>query len=117
MPLLTLAANRCYQIGLIMSKKLGLLGLMATMAAISQQHYEPENLSVQTKKGRAPIYPKDEQPKKGQFHYWFRRDGTFLNEKQSERMAKEECVFKCFSINDKNAIKKFNVFMQSCQTV
>lgn len=56
------------------------------------------------------------KPQKGQFHYWFRADGTFLSEKQGERMRKEECVFKCFAINDKNAIKKFKAFSDpSCQ--
>lgn len=55
------------------------------------------------------------RPQAGQFHYWFRIDGTFLNEKQSERMKKDECVFTCFSINDKNAIKKFNSFMRSSE--
>ena len=57
----------------------------------------------------------EHKPQKGQFHYWFRIDGTFLSEKQGERMRKEDCVFKCFSINDKNAIKKFNSFMRSNQ--
>jgi hypothetical protein len=37
-------------------------------------------------------------------------DGSFLTEKKDQRMLKEDCFFKCFSINDKNAIKKFNKF-------
>ena len=65
----------------------------------SIQELEKEN------KPKEPIAPK------GHIHYWFRIDGTFLNEKQSERMLKEECVFKCFALNDKNAIKKFNKFL------
>ena len=56
-------------------------------------------------KPKEPIIPK------GHIHYWFRADGTFLNEKQSERMLKDECFFKCFALNDKNAIKKFNKFL------
>lgn len=56
-------------------------------------------------KPKEPIIPK------GHIYYWFRFDGTFLNEKQSERMLKDECVFKCFALNDKNAIKKFKKFL------
>lgn len=77
--------------------------MLSSMAQTSQrEYYQNENES--NKEPKEPIIPK------GQFHYWFRIDGTFLNEKQSERMLKEECVFKCFAINDKNAIKKFEKF-------
>jgi hypothetical protein len=55
------------------------------------------------------------QPQKGQFTCWFKEDGIFLNEKQPERMLKSECVFKCFAINDKNAIKKYNAFVKANQ--
>ena len=92
----------------------GYAGMALAMAMISEasmfNDYEekPRKYTPNLK----DIEPK---PQNGQFHYWFRADGTFLNEKQGERMRKEECVFKCFSINDKNAIKKFNSFMRSNQ--
>ena len=78
--------------------------MFGAFAQTSQiEYYEGEKEF--NKEPKEPIIPK------GQFHYWFRIDGTFLNEKQSERMLKEECVFKCFALNDKNAIKKFNKFL------
>lgn len=52
-------------------------------------------------------------PKKGQFMYWFRYNGTFLSDRHSERMLKDEVFFICFSINDKNALKKFNKYLYS----
>ncbi len=76
------------------------------MAMLSQQ--DNFNFREEVPKNK---YPKEPMPQKGQFHYWFRHDGTFLNEKQSERMKKEECVFVCFAINDKNAIRKFKKFI------
>lgn len=71
---------------------------MGTFAQASQEDFE---FLKEPKKTKEPIIPK------GHFHYWFRIDGTFLNEKQNERMLKEECVFKCFALNDKNAVRKF----------
>lgn len=94
-------------------KAKGYLAFMATMAMMSENNmYDIEEKPREYTPNLKDIEPK---PQKGQFHYWFRADGTFLNEKQGERMRKEECVFKCFSINDKNAIKKFNSFMRSNQ--
>ena len=52
--------------------------------------------------------PKEPQPKPGQKEYFFNSKGLFDNNK----MLRTECVFKCFAINDKNAIKKFNKFKQ-----
>lgn len=89
----------------------GILAMALSMAMMSESAMldinEKPRKYIPNKKRNEPI------PKKGQFHYWFRVDGTFLNEKQGERMRKEECVFKCFSINDKNAIKKFNAFIKT----
>ena len=78
--------------------------MLSSMAQTSErEYYQNENES--NKEPKEPIIPK------GHVHYWFRIDGTFLNEKQNERMLKEECVFKCFALNDKNAIKKFKKFL------
>jgi hypothetical protein len=96
-----------------MKKNIATMSL-ALMAMMSETNFGeiPKETPREYKPRQKSIYPKAQ---KGQFHYWFRADGTFLNEKQGERMRKEECVFKCFSINDKNAIKKFNSFMRSNQ--
>jgi len=92
------------------NKMNGILGMALAMAMMSEAHsygveerprkFIPNDNDIETK------------PNKGQFHYWFRKDGTFLSEKKSERMKKEDCVFTCFAINDKNAIKKFKAFVQ-----
>ena len=97
-----------------MNKSKGILGMALTMALMAEtamhgysdapREYIPNNKKPELK------------PQKGQFYYWFREDGSFLNEKQGERMRREDCVFTCFSINDKNAIKKFNSFMNSKKT-
>lgn len=56
--------------------------------------------------------PEDfEEPQPGQKTYFFNDLGEFDNNK----MRRDECVFKCFALNDKNAIKKFNKF-KSAQT-
>lgn len=41
--------------------------------------------------------------------YWFKANGEF----SSERMLKSETVFKCFAINDRNAILKFKRWQSS----
>lgn len=48
-----------------------------------------------------------EEPRPGQKTYFFNAAGKFNNNK----MLRTECVFKCFAINDKNAIKKFNRYI------
>lgn len=84
--------------------RLSILAMATMLASFAQtseiDYYEGEKEF--NKEPKEPIIPK------GHIHYWFRIDGTFLNEKQNKRMLKEECVFKCFALNDKNAVKKFN---------
>lgn len=87
--------------------RLSILAMATMLGSFAQtseiDYYEQERKT--SSEPKEPIIPK------GHIHYWFRIDGTFLNEKQSERIKKEECVFKCFALNDKNAIKKFNKFL------
>lgn len=45
--------------------------------------------------------------------YWFKSDGTFLKENHNRQMFKSQIFFICFALNDKNAIRKFNKFMES----
>lgn len=77
----------------------------AMMAAMMDDVVYPKESKGQKFIPRESIEPK--QPK-NTIYYWFRADGTFLNENHGERMRKDECVFNCFSVNDKNAIRKFN---------
>lgn len=93
----------------------GMAGMALAMAMMSQESMmdykeTPREYTPPTKKEIEP------RPKNGQFYYWFRIDGTFLSEKQSERMLRTECVFTCFAINDKNAVKKFNSFINKNQS-
>lgn len=83
---------------------------MAMMAAMMDDVSYPKQ-----NKGREFIPQEEKEPKqpKGTLHYWFRNDGSFINENNERRMFKSECVFKCFALNDKNAIKKFNAFIRS----
>jgi len=90
---------------------LGFLGFYAMAMQDFNEDMESINQVPEPKKVKLNSESKKEQPiQKGQFHYWFRIDGTFLSEKQGERMLKTDCIFKCFAINDKNAIKKFKKF-------
>tara|TARA_R110000868_G_scaffold141488_1_gene358057 strand:+ start:695 stop:964 length:270 start_codon:yes stop_codon:yes gene_type:complete len=48
--------------------------------------------------------PKEPKPPKGSKTYFFDSIGLF----STEQMRRDECVFKCFALNDKNAKRKFN---------
>ena len=94
-------------------KAKGFLGMALAMALMSKSTLRGhDEKPVEYRPKDRDFEPK---PQKGQFYYWFRIDGTFLSEKQGERMLRDNCVFICFAINDKNAIKKFNPFMLSNQ--
>ena len=76
---------------------------LAAILAMQSMFAEPEH---RTKVSRTQT--EEARPQKGQYYYWFRADGSFLSNSDGERMLREDCVFSCFAINDKNAIKKFN---------
>jgi len=80
---------------------------MAMMAEMMENVSYPKQNKV---RAFIPSEPREPKQQPGTFHYWFKDDGSFLNEKQGERMRKDECVFVCYSINDKNAIKKFQKY-------
>jgi|688.fasta_scaffold300988_2 hypothetical protein len=79
-----------------MNKKMAMMyGLAAMMA------YDPMTNKVYSEKvDRPPIIPK---PPNGSKEYFFNSSGEF----STTRMLKTECVFKCFAVNDKNALRKF----------
>jgi hypothetical protein len=43
-------------------------------------------------------------PPSGTKEYFFNASGEFSN----SHMRRDECIFKCYALNDKSAIKKFN---------
>ena len=57
---------------------------------------------------------REKQPPKGCKKYFFNVEGKFFTEEilenivLPEEVQKSECVFICFAINDKNAVKKYN---------
>ena len=57
-----------------------------------------------------PEPKKEPKPQKGMKYYCFREDGAFKQYERDGAMLKEEVFFKCYALNDKNAIKKFNKF-------
>jgi len=70
------------------------------MAANSEfaQYDEPERLPIPVKLPR--------KPPKGAKEYFFNERGEF----STERMLKTDVVFKCYAVNDKNAIRKFKKY-------
>lgn len=51
-----------------------------------------------------PPIPREPMPPHGTKTYWFNSNGDF----SSAKMRKDETVFSCFAINDKNAVRKYN---------
>jgi hypothetical protein len=81
---------------------------MLAMMAEANPHNEREHNSSYKK-------PTETQPQKGQFTYWFYADGGFVTSRKNQIASEGHYVFKCFAINDKNAIKKFNAFIKANQ--
>ena len=82
-----------------MKKNVGALMAMAAMMSVSQDDLI-EVLFDNPSRCNRKSEPK---PKKGQKECFFNKFGHF----ETGSMLKSECVFKCFAINDKNAMKKF----------
>lgn len=87
-----------------MKKAFHFLALASILSATTSRENYGE--SVSTPKRKVP----KKDTKSNLFCYWFREDGTFLNERQEEKMKVEECVFVCYATTNNSAIKKFNKF-------
>lgn len=78
--------------------KLGLLAMAAMMSSTAR--YDDPMFDIHD----PTLYiPKEPPVPKGVKTYWFDEQGNF----SSVQMRKDEVVFKCVAINDKNAIKKY----------
>lgn len=55
------------------------------------------------------ILPKEKRPPKGCKEYFFNEGGEY----STDKMLISETIFKCFAINNKSALKKFNKFIKS----
>ena len=96
-----------------MRKNFGLLMGMYAMSVITsaQEHQEfmkdIEQSSQRKKRKEIDFSRKIEEVKpKGVKEYFFTENGIFSN----TEIAKVELFFKCFALNDKNAIRKFNSY-------
>ena len=88
-----------------MKDKMGLLAMAAMMSATAE--YNP---MFDLDEPRVYI-PKEPPVPKGAKTYWFDGQGNF----SSEQMRKDETVFTCIAINDKNAIKKYDRWQDKTQ--
>lgn len=100
-----------------MKNKIGVIGTMAMMAAIEAANRRNDNIplflvdddllssSVNPEKLKEAkhIPPVPKVIPNGCKEYFFNSAGEF----STTKMLKTECVFTCYAINDKNAIKKF----------
>jgi len=94
--------NRKSLIGL-----LAMYGMVAVMGSeVTDFDGLPKRGENDGKSGNPPIIPR---PYKGQKCFFFKANG----EHATERILKEECVFQCYAINEKNAIKKFNRYIKN----
>jgi len=88
-------------------KNKGILAFGMMMAMMDTKQFgilpQEEPLKFTEKKQEEPPIPK------GCKEYWFREDGSF----ETERILRTKIFFKCYAINNKSAIKKFNSFMRS----
>jgi len=100
-----------------MNKKIGVIGAMAMMAAMDSINRKSEpvflvddpfnsGIDPEKLKGGKHIPPVPIVIPNGCKEYFFNSLGEF----STTKMLKAECVFTCYAINDKNAIKKFNKF-------
>jgi hypothetical protein len=56
---------------------------------------------------RIKSHSRPAKPPNGTKEYWFNQQGEF----STTGMKRDEIAFKCVAINDKNAIRKFNRFI------
>jgi len=80
--------------------------MFAMMAAMSS-HGENNMFEIIDDNGK-PLQPREPIPPKGTKDYFFNAHGTHFSP-----MRKDECVFKCFAINDKNAKRKFDKWLKN----
>jgi len=88
-----------------MKKTYALLGMAAAMSAMS----DPGPVSRELNDGLSKKAPKPKRPPKGAKEYWFNAEGNH----STESMRKTDIVFSCYAINDKNAVKKFNKWLNT----
>lgn len=84
-----------------MNKKTKMLALLGMGLAMMPPDQHDVLMGMEEK----PVVktPPQKKPPSGTKEYFFNGNGEF----STDHMRKIECVFKCYAINDKNAIRKF----------
>jgi hypothetical protein len=88
-----------------MSMKGDYVKILMAMAMMS------DSMPLYTK--TTPLINLGKKPPTGSKEYFFNKDGEY----STDHMLKTECVFECFAINDKNAKRKFNKWIELTQTI
>jgi hypothetical protein len=79
------------------------------MMAMAMAMQDGQGMMFSGNEDKAVVYlPKEQIAPLGTKTYFFNQLGEF----STEKMRKDECVFKCFAINDKNAIRKFDKYIK-----
>lgn len=88
----------------------GFLAMALAMAMMSENtlHAEEKPRKYTPNKNE----PNEVIPK-GMRWFCFRKNGTFKDYEKDSAMLREEVYFRCYAINSKNAIKKFNKFKKA----
>ena len=94
-----------------MKKNLMLMSL-GMIAAMSEQSYPSNPNEPIIRHERKPTNRKDKVIPKGVKEYWFKSDGSFLNENHDRQMFKSQIFFICFALNNKNAKRKFETYLK-----
>lgn len=92
------------------SSILSFLAMNAIASAMEHPEFSPVHRETKRVKLGRVFEPKVPSNHK---YFSFRADGTFICYQDQGPMIKSECVFSCFALNSKNAIKKFNQFKQT----
>jgi hypothetical protein len=80
---------------------------LATMAALLSTINDTPTGTGKQKIGDIDFSPKEPPIPKGCKEYFFTQNGGF----STDKMRKDECVFKCVAMNDKSAKKKFQKYI------
>lgn len=82
-----------------MKKSSALTAMAAAMFMAGTHEFSRKDAPVLEK----PSIERQAVPPKGTKEYFFNEDGEF----STESMKKSECIFTCFAVNDRNALRKF----------
>ena len=86
-----------------MNKLQALLALPMMLSTMNPKQQEFMHDHDYTKDALLKTLGQQKRPPSGTKEYFFNNDGEF----STDHMKKEECVFICFAVNDRNALRKW----------